>query len=163
MSTTLPYDDKDMYYELDLRMYVLTKDACDDYLGVDLSENFNGGDIQMQRFIEELSEDIYEFVYDHTFVNSVKTKRYLMAKDENLRPIIKKALLYQLRYAFISSANLLKDMHGVHIEKAKALDLSQLRGKVNIAHQAIKVLSRSGLLYSGGSYYKLSFEEDGTY
>jgi len=164
-STVFPYNDEDMVYDLDLRMYILTVDACDDYIGDNLNgeEYFDGNTKKYDRFREEVSEDIYEYIFSHTHASSVKTKRYVMAKDVSIRETIKKALKYQLRYNVRSSANILKDMHGVNIEKGKALSLSSIRGKIGIAPQAHNVLARSGMLYTGSGYQISDVEEDETY
>jgi len=158
-----PLNDENMYWDMGLRFYVLTKDACNDYLGEDLSIYFDGNDTKYQRFIEEISEDIKEFIYSHTLNQQIKYKRYIMAKNGDIRNDILRVLQYQLRYAFRSSANLLKDMHGVNVEKGKNIALNNLRGYVGIAQNAIKVLERIGLLYSGNIYYGFEVEEDGTY
>jgi len=164
-STIFPYNDDEMVYDLDLRMYILTDVACNDYIGDDLigEEYFNGNTTKYDRFREEISEDIYEYIFSYTHVTSVKTKRYIMAKNPDLRESIKQALKYQLRYNVRSSANILKDMHGVNIEKGKALALSSIRGRVGFSPQAHNVLARNGLLYTGSGYNILDVEEDGTY
>lgn len=158
-----PYNDEYMTYDKTLGFYVLTPKACDEYLGEELSYYFDGNELKQKAFIREISEDIREFINSYTYVSSIKYKRYLMAKSPNLRPVIMQALKYQLRYAFRSSANALKDMHGVHIEKGKVIDLSKIRGKVGIAQNAIRVLENEGLLYVGKNLYVPNIEEDGTW
>jgi hypothetical protein len=74
------------------------------------------------------------------------------------------ALLAQARYARRSSANLLKDMHGVNIEKGKFIPINALRGEIGIAKNAHTILSKSGLLYIGNYGSNLINElNDGTY
>jgi hypothetical protein len=157
-----PLNDDKAYWDKDLRFYVLTKDACNDYLGEDISQYFDN-DTKYQQFIEEVSEDILEFIYSHTLNQQIPYRRYIIAKDDSIRDDIIRALLYQLRYAYRSTAHILKDMHGVNIEKGRALGINQLRGNVGIAHNAINVLQRIGLLYSGTINYPFRIEEDGTY
>lgn len=158
----LPYNDDNLYYNLDLRMYVLTENACDDFMGEDLLHYFDGNTTKYQRFREEISEDLYNHIYSFTYINRVPSVRYVMAKNEKYRDVLKKAMLYQLRYNFRSSANLLKDMHGVHVEKSKALNLNSIRGLVGISPSSHRILSESGLLYTGNQI-TLKIEEDGTY
>jgi hypothetical protein len=104
-----------------------------------------------------------EFIYSHTLNQQIPYRRYIIAKDDTIRDDIKRILLYQLRYAFRSSAHILKDMHGVNIEKSKLTVLDNLRGNVGIAQNAINVMQRIGLLFSGTINYPFRIEEDGTY
>ena len=159
---TLPYSDKYMYWDLDLRMYVLTEYACDDFIGEELIHYFDGNETRYKRFREEMSEDIKNHVFSYAHLNRTKYVLYQMAKNEKFRDVIKKALLYQLRYAFRSSANLLKDMHGVHIEKQKALPINSIRGLIGISPSSHRMLADSGLLYTGNQVIT-TIEEDGTY
>ena len=161
----LPYDDKYMYYDLDLRGYVLTAYACNDFIGEDLLTYFNGNETQYQRFREEITEDIYNHILSHKHLNSIEYARYIMAKNEKYRNVLKKAMLYQLRYNFRSSANLLKDMHGVHIEKGKAMNINSLRGLVGISPSTHRMLSDAGLLYTGSQFSMFNNDSlnDGTY
>jgi hypothetical protein len=68
-----------------------------------------------------------------------------------------------MRYLIRSGANLLGDMHGVNIEKGKALDINSLRGQIEVSSQAGKMLNQSGLLYSGHQYMDNDLLNDGTY
>ena len=157
-----PLNDDNMYWDMGLRFYVLTPQCASDYLGEDFDYYFDT-EIKKQRFLEEVSEDIKEFIYSHTLNQQIPYRRYTIAKDDSIREDIKRVLQYQLRYAFRSSANVLKDFHSVNLEKTKALDLSQLRGRIGIAHNAINVLQRLGLLFGGIINYPFRIEEDGTY
>ncbi len=53
-------------------------------------------------------------------------------------------------------------MHGVNVERGKALDISSLRGNIEVSSQAHKLLSQSGLLYNGYMYI-YDFDDDGTF
>ena len=85
-----------------------------------------------------------------------------MAKDFELRNKIQIALYDQMRYYINSGAGSLKDQHGVHIEKGKALDINSIRGLVRISPSAETILSKSGLLYTGHMYYS-DYSDDGTW
>ncbi len=76
--------------------------------------------------------------------------------------MFKRILSAQMRYLITSGANLLGDMHGVNIEKSKALSLNQLRGDVEISSQALKMLSQTGLLF-GGYQYVYDYDDDGSF
>ncbi len=68
----------------------------------------------------------------------------------------------QTRYAIKSGANLLGDMHGVNIERSKAININQLRGAIEISSQAQKMLTQTGLLYTGYQYIS-DITDDGTF
>lgn len=160
--TIFPFNDKYMKYDLDTRQYILQYDAVKDIYNIDLSGLGQPADIDV--FLLECSDDVSSHIYDHTSLDSVETKLYIIAKYEENRNIILRALLAQVRYAKRSSANLLKDMHGVNIEKAKFVGINNLRGEIGLAKQAHSLLSKSGLLFVG-SYGVPNLEgyEDGSY
>ena len=94
--------------------------------------------------------------------NSYKYKVWLLAKDDNLRSLFQQVLADQVRYYVRSGAGIVKDQHGVNIEKGKAMDLSSLRGNVRISASSEALLLKSGLLYAGHMYYT-DYSDDGTW
>lgn len=159
--TITPYNDDSMRYELLLRQYVLTASGYKLYTGVDLLENF-GTTVEANAFLIECSDDVYQFIYDHSTLRTIGYKRQRIAKDEDIREDFKRALVYQVRYALRSGGNLLKDQHGINIEKGKAIDINSLRNDVRVGSQVRSMLNRLGLLYTGFIAYP-NLEEDGTY
>jgi hypothetical protein len=147
-SSTLPYNDDGMKYELLLRQYVPTASGVKLYTGIDLMENFDTPE-QAEALLIECSDDVYQMIYDHSVPRTINFKRYRIAKDETIREEFKRALIYQVRYALRSGGNLLKDQHGINIEKGKGIDINMLRNDVRVGSQVKSVLNRLGLLYSG--------------
>ena len=160
-TTVLPYNDDDMKYDIDLRQYVLTPSGYYKFTGVELLSKFDSPS-EADAFLIEGSTDIYERMYQLSLLPTVAYKRYKVAKDGDIREDFKRALVYQARYAIRSGGDLLKDQHGVNIEKGKGIDLKMIRGDVSVAPQAISVLQRIGLLYTG-FVGNPQFDEDGTF
>ena len=160
-TTIFPYNDDDMKYDIDRRQYVLTVNGFENWSGLSLS-NYTDSPEEATAFLYEISDDIYEFIYSMYNLRMVDYKRYKIAKDGNIRADFKKALMTHCRYGLRSGANLLKDQHGVNIEKGKAIDLNSIRGLVGISSQSQSILNRLGLLFVG-FLHQVSIDDDGTY
>ena len=160
-STVLPYNDEYMVYDLDRHMYILTEKGVKDLVGQDLltlAEN----QIQADLIRYEVSQDIYNYISRYSLLSVNNYKVWLIAKDSDLRESFKRVLADQMRYYIRSGAGLIKDMHGIQIEKGKALNLSNLRNQVLISQSAEQLLMQSGLLYVGRMYYA-DYDNDGTW
>ena len=156
-----PYNDDYMVYDLDRQLYLLTDKGVKVLVGeelVELAGNINKAEIVRY----EVSQDIYNYISRYSLRETDKYKKWLIAKDPELREIIKRVLADQMRYYIRSGAGLLKDMHGIQIEKSRALDLSQIRGKALISPSSETLLLNSGLLYVGRLYYP-DYSDDGTW
>ena len=157
-----PYNDSDMEYDLDTRQYLLTVEGVSNLLGENLA-TLAGSTNKANMFCLEISDIIYNFIYSHCRLSNIDIKRYLIAKDPDIRYLFKRILVAQMRYLIRSGGNLLGDFHGVNIEKGKALDINSLRGQIEVSSQAGKMLNQSGLLYSGHQYMDNDYLDDGTY
>lgn len=160
-TSIFPYNDDDMVYDLSLRQYKLTVNGVKDILGYNLEVDM--GSIALANiFMNEISDIIYNHIYSYSQIKQIELKRWVIAKDENLRELFKRILLAQTRYAIRSGANLIGDMHGINFERGKALDIKQVRGDILISEQAKQMLKQSGLLYTGYQYLP-ELEDDGSY
>jgi len=160
-SSILPYNDDEMVYDIDRRLYVLTDLGVKRLTGYDLIEL--DGTVEGAEMIRyEVSQDIMNVIAMYSKLDAYDYKRWLIAKDASLRPLIKRVLADQIRYYIRSGAGLLKDMHGVHIEKGKALDINTIRGNALISQSAEVQLAKSGLLFVGYMYYS-DYSDDGTW
>ena len=160
-TTVFPFNDENMVYDLDSRQYLLTVSGVKNLTGYNLEVLLGTAELA-NIFSLEISEIVYNFIYSHCRLNQISLRRYVIAKDEDLRDIFRRILTSQMRYAIRSGSNLLGDMHGINIEKSKALDINSLRGSVEISSQALKMLNQTGLLYSGYQYV-YDFSEDGSF
>ena len=162
---TLPFDDKDMFYDKNIRQYVLNPTYVlntiflDKHVEVELRSNN-----RFKRLLYEVSDDIYRFIYRYTVKHQIPVKRYLLAKREEIRDVLKRAMLYQIRYYLRSGGGLLKDMTGVDLERSRTIDINRLRGEGKVASDTIDILHEiPEILYSGRLYLNIRDLEDGTY
>lgn len=156
-----PLNDEYMIYDLDEQRYKLTIDGVNNILGINIVE-LAGSEREADIILDEASQDVYDYISYYSLYNSYKFKVWLIAKDSELREKFKRVLANQIRYYIKSGAGSLKDMHGVHIEKQKALSLNQLRGDVSVSFAVERQLNAMGLLYTGRLYYT-EYSEDGTW
>lgn len=99
---TYPYSDEYMIFDETTKRYVLTAKYVFDKMGVDLKSTINerngiNADILINRFLTEVSDDIYEYIHEHN-VNNCK-QDMLIAYVPSLRQIIQKAMDQQLLYS----------------------------------------------------------------
>lgn len=162
---TLPYEDESMFYDMGLRQYVLKQNYVlnnlylDEHIETELRSNN-----RFERLLYEVSDDIYRYIYRYTLKNQIEIKRYLLAKKDEIRDLIKRAMLYQVRYYIRSGGGLLKDMPGVDLERSRVIDIDHLRGERSISSQSIDVLSEvPEVLYAGVLYHSIEILNDGSY
>jgi hypothetical protein len=160
-SSVLPYNDDYMEYDIDEHMYVLTDYGVRQLIGEDLVV-LTGSTTKSKMVRYEVSRDIMNYISMYSRMQAYKYKQWLLAKDENMRDVIKRVLADQMRYYIRSGAGLLKDMHGINIANNKVMDLNQIRGRALISYSAEQMLMQSGLLYVGTMYYS-QYEEDGSW
>ena len=151
-----PYNDKDMKYDTATGRYVVTLDGVlnNIYLEQNILSYLKGLS-NVELLFREISEDIYRYVLSTKFTKERKYIKHLMNTDPKYRNHIKFAMLYQLRYATRSAGNILKDMHGVDIERGRHIPLIRIRGKVGISESAYEELATAELLGSGSMLDKI--------
>jgi hypothetical protein len=82
----LPFDDQDMFYDKDLRQYVLKENYVlnnlylDEHIETELRSNK-----RFKRLLVEVSDDIYRYIYRYTLKNQISYKRFLLAKRDDIR------------------------------------------------------------------------------
>lgn len=160
-SATLPYNDTQMVYDLERRMYLLTDVGVRQLLGEDLI-TLAGSKEKAEIIRYETSQDVLNFIARYSHFSSYKVKLWLIATDSTLRETFKRILADQLRYYISSGAGSLKDMHGINIANGKVIPLSNLRNDVLVSASVHSMLSISGLLHTGKLYYR-DYSEDGTW
>jgi len=161
-SDTLPYNDSDLNYSLSLRQYVPTSSGVLNYTGLNVTEGFDTPQ-QVESFLIECSDDVYNYIYATSAPRTIEYKRYQIAKDDDIREDFKRALMYQVRYAFRSGAHLVKDQHGINIERSKYTPINVLRNDIGIAKATKDTLLRIGLLYTGFLYINVDEDDEGTF
>lgn len=161
-SSILPYNDDNARYDIDKRRYILTKTGLINLAGVDISK-YTDSQQEQEMYLDEFSLDVYDFIYENTLPSSVKYKRFRLAKYEEYRKLILEIIALHARGSLRSGSFLLKDQHGVNIEKGKAIGLENIRGEITISGSAVRAMKRDkNLLYLGNDYIH-GFYDDGTY
>ena len=97
-----PYSDEYMIFDEETNRYILTPKYVLDKIGVDMEGALNernavNPQIMAQRFLTEVSDDIYEFIHNHNMDNAKQD--CLIAKCPSLRKIIQKAMDQQFVYS----------------------------------------------------------------
>ena len=97
-----PYSDEYMVFDEATKRYVLTTKYVYDKIGVDMEGALKEREainpqILAQRFLTEVSDDIYDFIHKHN-VNTVR-QDYWIATVPSLRNIIQKAMEQQFVYS----------------------------------------------------------------
>lgn len=154
----LPYNDKAMTYDKEKHMYVLNEDYVVNELNIDLTRAVASmGQFAKsktpERFLIEVSQDIYREIYKYTRIDMKDWKEFLLAKREDWRDVIKEALEYQV--AYIVTNGRLSNWSGKNIYKNTSMDL-----KNSYVHDlAIQVLADNGILYAGGYNVPIDFKK----
>lgn len=161
-STILPYNDDNAYYDIDKRRYILTSNGLKSLVGVDI-EQYVDSPSEVEYYLDEFSLDVYDYIYMNSMVSTVPLKRFLLAKEPSYRTLIIEAMALNARGGLRSGSFLLKDQHGVNIEKGKVIDLKYLRGEVAISGSCLRSLERDKNLLYTGTFSLNSFYDDGTY
>lgn len=165
MAQEYPFDDNAMEYSMDRRQYLLKKNYV-------LGEIMIGEDVipmletaeTFRKLAISVSNDIYRFIYRHSLRSDLGFKQYMLAKDKDLRQIIKWAMLAQMEFYLTSGGGALKNQHGVDIERSKSVDLFRMRGEGYIAPQAIDYLYEgANILNTGRVSNALDDYDDGSY
>lgn len=144
----MPINDTEMNFDKINNQYVLTYEGLEN--GIFLDEpilQLFAGMTNFEQFSKEISEDVYNYIQKHKFIWDRKPfLNYIHDNDELYRNHIKRALLFQFRYAVRSGGNLLKDMHGIDLERARFVDINRMRGDVGISPATQEELKLAGLL-----------------
>ena len=97
-----PYSDEYMIFDEDTKRYVLTPKYVYDKIGVDMEASLKeraaiNPQILAQRFLTEVSDDIYDFIHEHSVYNA--RQDCLIATVPSLRQIMQKAMEQQFVYS----------------------------------------------------------------
>lgn len=143
-----PKSDNDMFFDKVYEQYVLNPSYPLNRLYLDelTIEEFFKKDKRMEQILLEVSDDVYRYIDRNTKRSSVQLKREIIKKDEEARLTIKRAMLYQVRYYLRSGAGILKDMHGVDVERSRAIALNKIRGERQLSPDAIDILNTHPIL-----------------
>ena len=139
-----PYNDEYMIFDENTNRYILTSKCVYDRLGVDLegtikSRGAVNAQILANRFLEEVSDDIYEYIHKYN-LNTAK-QDLLIAKIPSLRNIIQKAMEQQFLYSRLNG------ILGYSVEKDKR-ENRVCEKAINTLEQIVPEIGIS-ILYTG--------------
>ena len=146
MAFISPFSDDNMVWNKNKKQYELTRQALITYLNEPLT---NVSDAEFDILSQEISDDIYLFIYSYGLLSMKYLKEYIIGSQDFVRDVIQRAMIYHFRATIRSGLALLKDQHGVNIEKGFAIKLKEIRGDVTIASQSKQILLQSGILTQG--------------
>ncbi len=160
LRTENPIEDKDMFFDEEYQQYVLKKDYPLNRLFLDEGiEQWARTSKQFDKMLLEISDDIYRYIENHTQRASMRTKMFIIKKDELARVALKRAMLAQVRYYLRSGAGAVKDMVGVDIERSRAIKINELRGDRQLSPDAITILNSHPILTYTGQIFKVNIKE----
>jgi hypothetical protein len=142
-----PYDDTDMTYDISSHKYILTISSVDSEFDVSLVD-FAGSQANAESLLREISSDIYKAIYNLSRRDERHRRvvEYRLAKDPELRDVIKNAMLDYVRATIRSGYAIVKDLSPVNPELGVVLDFSKLPP---VAPDALDGLYAFGLIYKG--------------
>ena len=100
MTIIEPYDDEEMVYDKENHRYKLTQAGAKK---VPYTTSFYGSNIDF--YLDDMSETVYQYIYDVANKNNVPYIEFRLACDESLRPYVKRMLISQLKYDAQSKGN----------------------------------------------------------
>ena len=119
-----PYDDEYMTYDYLLHRYVLTDKAVLDILGENLNVILvNAEPVTKTAFLKKVSNTVYEYILSAS--QSPDYIEYLMAKDGNLREMIRDMLISQVEYMLANGS--VDSYSGINMAKGQYIDLDKIR------------------------------------
>lgn len=146
-----PFEDDKARFDKTRRQYILKKNypLNELFLEDDVEEELKTNK-RMEKLFIEVSDDVYRFIYRHSRRQDLETKQKMLEEIPELREILLKAMLYQLRYYLRSAGGAIKDQHGVDFERSRAIALDRIRGEGTMSPQAIDILYEGAYILNTG-------------
>jgi len=153
----VPFDDIYMTYDRTAHRYTLTIDAVDNELDADFIAYARSQE-NAEALLREISSDMYKFIYKYNRrdINKQKADEHKLAKNGDLRDIIRDSMLDMCRGLIRSGFLLQKDLSWVIPETGTVMDLSNVP---DIAPDAIDGLFAYGILHKGPYSYKIETDD----
>lgn len=142
----MPTNTNAMQYNMNKHLYVLDVSYAKSELGLD----FIAKEGSLTRAIDKLyrnSKEVYEFIYKHTHYQ--KRMEYVLAFDEDLRPIIQECLEEQARYIYEMDADYLSYQSGMNLQNGMVIPYEKFRGSIRVSPLVEDILRNRQLLFTG--------------
>ena len=152
-----PFDDTTMTYSTTTHRYTLTIQAVDDEFNVDFVR-MSGDEGNAEQRLREISSDMYKYIYKYNRrdLDKQKVDEHRLAKNGDLRDVIRDSMLDMVRALIRSGYSMIKDLSPVNVETSTVMDFSNLPG---ICPDAIDGLFAYGVLFKGRYSFKIDDED----
>jgi len=154
----VPTNYTQMTYNKGSHRFVPTREGIEKALSIKLSLQahlFEQED-DIPAWLDDKSKEVYDYIYSEIPIDNVDVVEYLLAYDVKYHKILFDMFVEQAEYDRLSGASLLKWQHGVNIERGKANNIANIRGRVAIAPAAAKKIQKTGLLTNKSFPYTVS-------
>lgn len=154
-----PYDDIYMTYNTDTHRYTLTVQSVDDahFITKPFMTAAGSEEVAESR-LDETSKDMYKYIYRMTRRGEKKRKvvEHMLAKNGDLRDVLRDSMLDMVRALIRSGYGLQKDLGWVNTATGTVFDFKDIPA---IAPSAVDGLLAAGILFKGVYTYRIE-EED---
>jgi len=150
----MPRDTDQMKYNNYHHLYVLTLEHAKNGYDYDFIAE-EGSETKAKNRLLRISNRLYDYIYNHKRRNK-NIWEWFLAFDEEVRPVIQRALEWQMQFEYESNASSLQNQLGVNLLNGVVIPLKDLRGDRGISLDAINELKnfRDGMLvYTGKEMY----------
>lgn len=134
----MPKDDKYMKYNYNLHRYELTEDAVLELIGENLNDITDGNVLLKNKLLRDASDEVYGYIYEDS--RSSDYLEMILAKDDDLRPIVQTMLIAQFEYMLFNGR--LSLYSGVNMAKQSALDIYKVRNEAKVAETVMQETHR---------------------
>ena len=163
----MPTNTNVMKYNKLYHRYVLNKEWLKETYDIDFI-SIEGSEKKADNRMLQISNRIYNFIYNHK-QRSKKYWEWFLAFDEEVRHVLKEALIQQAIFESESSASMLQNQIGINPLNGIVNSQNELKGTRGIALEAENTLRffKDGMLLYGGKQMYLpedtvfSYEELG--
>jgi hypothetical protein len=118
-----------MEYNIHTHRYVLTLDAITDVFQEQL-DVLTGSQDAAEALLDEISRQVYNWMYAQLLNNSRPKLEYLIAKDPDRALYMRDAMLEQYRYARVSGGHLVSHQSGINPDTGITIDSNTIKNMV---------------------------------
>jgi len=156
--TSIPLEDDDATYNKRVHRYVLTQDYILDTYGDNLDVDAGSSD-KADVILNEISRQVYRWMYMQVLNNTRPILEYLIAKDTDRREALIQAMGEQYQYARTSGGNLVAHQSGINPETGVSISADSLARMV-VSEEVKQTLDSMGMTNRRISYHVTQEEKD---
>lgn len=145
---TRPFSDTKMKYVKAEHRYVLKQSYLKKRDG-NLTDLL-GSDTEAEKFLDDVSEKMYTFIYNTANVNcqknNIRVKEYLLANDHDIRGFIAKALFFQASASANTDIDKLGEEHRIKLDSGTRVNI---KFSDSLSNSCLQALGQSEILFDG--------------